>query len=267
MNLRKSSALAALALALGAPLAQAHEVWLLPSSTVLSKAGYITVDGAVSNDLFYFNHRPLMVRDNLFITAPDGSAVQPENLVQGQLRTVFDANLQADGTYRLAMVNSSLMASWKEGTETKRWRGPKADLASKVPADAAELVVREGVSRVETFVTVGKPSAVKATGQGLELVPVTHPNDLYAGEAATLAFTVDGKPTAGVEATLIAGDTRYRDELGKVKLVTDAQGRFTHTFAEPGRYYLTAMIAGPSSGDQKIERRLSYTATLEVLPQ
>lgn len=36
--------------------AQAHNVWLLPSTTVLSKSEWITVDAAVSNDLFFFNH-------------------------------------------------------------------------------------------------------------------------------------------------------------------------------------------------------------------
>ncbi|HAY10551.1 MAG TPA: DUF4198 domain-containing protein [Thauera sp.] len=264
---RLSLSLAVLPATLSAPLAHAHEAWLLPSSTVLSSTGYVTIDGAVSNDLFFFNYRPMMVRDNLVISAPDGSTVQPENLLQGQLRTVFDANLQAAGTYRIALVNASLMASWKENGETKRWRGSHEDLAASVPANAEELVIREGNSRIETFITVGRPSELKPSGRGLELLPVTHPNDLYAGDPATLAFVIDGKPAANIEVEIMAGGTRYRDQLEKQKLVTDAQGRITHTWPAPGMYYLKTTVDGQSDTMQNTERRLSYVATLEVLAQ
>ena len=267
MKLQKRIAFAALSLALTAPLAQAHEAWLLPSSTVLSNPGYVTLDAAVSNDIFYFNYRPLAIRDNLSITAPDGSAIQAENLLQGQLRTVFDINLATPGTYRVALSNASLMASWKENGETKRWRGRHEELSSKVPANAEELVVREGVSRTETFVTVGRPSEAKPSGKGLELLPITHPNDLYVGDPATFVFVVDGKPTAGVEVVLIHAGTRYRDQLEKLTLVTDAEGRITHTWKEPGMYYLKTMVEGKSDTMQNVERRFSYVATLEVLAQ
>lgn len=267
MTLCKPVAFAALAISLASPLASAHEVWMLPSSTVLSSTGYVTVDGAVSNDLFYFNYRPMAIRDNLFITAPDGSAVQPESMVRGQLRTSFDANLAMPGTYRMAAVNSSVMASWKEAGETKRWRGSQGELAANVPANADDLTVREAVSRTETFVTVGKPTTVAPIGAGLELAPVTHPNDLYAGEPATLGFTINGKPAAGVEVIVMAGGTRYRDQLAKVDLLTDEQGRITYTWPAPGFYYLKAGVTDTTAGAGSIERRLSYVATLEVLAQ
>ncbi|MFZ1795666.1 MAG: DUF4198 domain-containing protein, partial [Dokdonella sp.] len=72
--------LLAMAFALVLPLsAQAHKAWLLPSATVLSgEDPWITVDAAVSNDLFYFNHVPLRL-DALAITGPDGKPVQAEN--------------------------------------------------------------------------------------------------------------------------------------------------------------------------------------------
>jgi hypothetical protein len=46
---------------------------MLPSSTVLSTDGWITVDAAVSNELFYFDHVPLRLQ-SLMITGPDGAA-------------------------------------------------------------------------------------------------------------------------------------------------------------------------------------------------
>ena len=66
--------------------AQAHKAWLLPSQTVLSAQDpWITVDAAVSNDLFYFNHVPLRL-DHLLITAPDGSHVAPANAATGKFK-------------------------------------------------------------------------------------------------------------------------------------------------------------------------------------
>jgi len=245
MKLNKHFAVAALALAAAVPAAQAHEFWLLPSSTVLSSPGYITVDAAVSNDIFYFNYRPLGIRDNLDIVSPDGAKVEPESMVQGKLRTVFDANLQAAGTYRLAIANSSLMASWKEGGETKRWRGAQAEMAANVPAKADELTIRES----------------------LELVPVTHPNDLYEDSPAVFTFAVDGKPAAGIEVEMIRAGTRYRDQLEKITLTTNADGQISHTWKHPGMYYLKAGVTGKSATMENVERRLSYVTTLEVLAQ
>src|SRR5690606_9982523 len=183
----------------------------------------------------------------------------------GKLRSVFDRNLTADGTYRLAMVSAGVMASWKEGSETKRWRGTRAELASKVPADAAELSVREVASRVETFVTVGSPVAPQPSGEGLELVPVTHPNDLYAGDTATFAFHYNGQPAAGVEVQILPGAMRYRNAPDEIKLVADAEGRVAVKWPQAGMYYLSASISGAVEGN--VERRASYMGTLEVLPQ
>ena len=81
--------------------------------------------------------------------------------------------------------------------------------------------------RVETYVTVGTPSDVKATGAGLELVPLTHPNDLYAGETAKFRFLLDGKPAKDLEVEIVAGGTRYRDAPDEI-LAQDRQGRRGH---------------------------------------
>lgn len=268
MTLPFRSTLIALICCLPLTAAQAHDVWLLPSTTILSKAGYVTVDAAVSNQTFHFEYRPLQLRDNLSIVAPDGTSLAAENLTQGKLRTVFDVHLEQPGTYRLAVVNDGVMASWKDGGENKRWRGKAADFAINVPKNASALEVREVVSRVETFVTLGAPEPVRPLESGLELVPVTHPNDLFAGEPASFRFLVDGKPAAGVEVTIMRGGTRYRNEPEKTTLVAGADGAFTYTWPEAGMYWLDADVQDDRTRlSEAKERRLGYTATLEVLPQ
>jgi uncharacterized GH25 family protein len=262
--------IATLTLAALLPLAShAHKAWLLPSATVSTADQWITVDAAVSNDLFYFNHNPLRT-DSLSITAPDGSQVTPENLGRGKYRSTFDVHLQKNGTYRIAVTNGGLSASYEENGQRKRWRGTAATFAKEVPAAAQKLQVSESVGRVETFVTAGKPTtdALKLMNVGLELAPVTHPNDLYAGEAATFAMMLDGKPAANLPVTIVAGGTRYRDAQGEIEVKTDAQGRFSVTWPEPGMYWLeTTLEDSNTSIPQAKQRRVSYVATFEVLPQ
>ena len=259
-----------LALVACVPLAaQAHKAWLLPSSTVSTVDQWVTVDAAVSNNLFYFDHVPLRV-DALQITAPDGTEVKPENVATGKYRTMFDLHLVQSGTYRLANVNNGVFANYEVDGQKKRWRGTAEKFATEVPANAKNLQVQQSAGRVETFVTAGKPTdtALKLTNVGLELVPVTHPNDLYAGEAAKFGLVLDGKPAANLAVTIIPGGTRYRDQQGEIKTTTDAAGQFSVTWPEPGMYWLeTGLQDSNTSLKQAKQRRVSYVATFEVLPQ
>jgi hypothetical protein len=94
-----------LAAAMLLPLpATAHRAWMLPSATVLSGENpWVTVDAAISNDLFYFEHMPMPL-DGLLITAPDGSRAAAENQARGRYRSTFDFQLKQAGTYRVAVA-------------------------------------------------------------------------------------------------------------------------------------------------------------------
>ncbi len=247
--------------------AQAHRPWLLPSATVTTPNQWVTVDAAVTTDVFVFDHNPMPI-NNLIVTAPDGSTIAPQNISNGKLRTTFDLQLVQNGTYRISNGSSSLNASYKVGEETKRWRGTAETFAKDVPADAQELQVTQAQSRVETFITAGRPTALKNSDSGLELVPVTHPNDLFAGETANFKFTIDGKPAAGLEIEILQDGSRYRTKQDEMMLKTDASGAFSVTWPSAGRYRLeVATTDDKTSIPQAKQRRLSYVATFEVLPQ
>jgi uncharacterized GH25 family protein len=119
------------------------------------------------------------------------------------------------------------------------------------------------------FVTSGKPTTttLKPTGSGLELSPVTHPNDLVAGSAATFKFVLDGQPAANVKVTVIPGGNRYRDKLGEMSFTTDAEGKFSVTWPTPGMYWMEASVRDDKTPVKELtQRRAGYVATLEVLP-
>jgi uncharacterized GH25 family protein len=261
---------AALALIAALPLsAQAHKTWLLPSDTVLSsEKAWITVDAAVSNDLYYFNHVPLRL-DALNVTAPDGSALSPQNPHTGQLRSVFDLELATPGTYRIALASNGLFASWEEGGEPKRWRGRAEDFSAQVPPGADKLQVTHAQNRIETFVTLGRPSRenIAPTAQGLSLEFVGHPNDLVVGDTAEFRLLLDGAPAAGVDVEVVNGGTRYRDAQQEITLRTGEAGTFAVTWPSAGMYWLHANMSDAKAAvAPATQRRASYVVTLEVLP-
>ncbi len=247
--------------------AQAHKGWLAPSKTVLNVDQWITVDAGASTDPFVRDHNAMRL-DNLLITAPDGATVAPENASTGKLRSTFDLQLKQAGTYRIAVLNAGLMASWDEDGKPKRWRGTAATFAAEVPAKARDLKVSESQGRLETFATAGKPNdgALKPTGKGLELVPVSGIADLFVGEDATFRFLLDGAPAANLDIEVIRDGTRYRNAVGEAHFKTDAAGQVTLRWTEPGLHWIGASVQdSKTSVPQATVRRASYTGIVEVL--
>lgn len=260
--------LAAAAIVVSAAPAQAHRMWMLPSTFTLSgEEQWVTVDGAISNDLFFPNHVPLSLED-VTIVAPDGVVSAPEGGWTGKFRSAFDVKLDKQGTWKFAETGAMYFAQWKESGEPQRRRGSLAKLKADGVLDKDGVQLMKSGRRVETFVTLGAPSsqALQPTGKGLELVPVTHPNDIFADEEATFSFLKDGVPAAGLEVDVVKGHDRYRDDPDVMKLTTDDQGVITFTLDEPGRYWIAARAEGAAELDGKpIRAMTSYVATFEVL--
>ncbi len=272
LNLKSIPAgIAAIVLAAGVPFAaHAHRAWMLPSSTIVSGDDvWVTVDAAMSDDVFYFDHRPMPL-DTIKATAPDGTEAKIENAAKGVYRSTFDVHLTQKGTYKISSSTAGVVASYKLNGETKRWRGLADALTAQIPAGATELQVSEMQNRNETFVTSGNPTdtVLKPAGKGLELQPITHPNDLVTSEPARFRFLLDGKPAAGVKVVVVPGGVRYRDQLGQLDLTADAKGEVTVNWSHAGMYWLQASVTDTrASTPQATERRASYVATLEVMAQ
>lgn len=275
---RSSITRAAIAVALlAAPAAlSAHRMWLLPSGTIFSGTDdWVTVDSAVSNDLFYPDHQPGRT-ENIKVWQPDGTPGAIQNAATGRYRSVFDVRLDKPGTWKIGTESQSFGGTFKVNGEEKRIgrRGPPRPDApppltiADIPANATDVKVTEMVGRNEIFVTAGAPTTtvLKPRGAGLELDPITHPDELVAGEAARFRFLLDGKPAAGLKVTLVPGGKRYRDAEGARELTTGADGVLALTFPAAGMYWMNATASDTKVSDPRAtERRLSYTTTLEVM--
>jgi uncharacterized GH25 family protein len=263
----------AIALAGIACAAQAHRPWMLPSATFIEteREAWVTIDGAVSEGLFDLDHLPLRL-DGLTVTDPDGQTAPAPAATVGKFRSSVDLKLPKDGTYRVTLAAVNVMGSYKLNGEMKRFRATEQTAAKEVPAGATEVKTTTMVQRQDTFVTVNKPSmgALKPVGTGLELVAVTNPTELRAGEKATFRFQLDGKPLPNFPFSLIPGGVKYRGTINEVRLTTDAKGEASFTLPAPNMYWLSAAYpanapAGP--GAEPLPKRYSYSATFEVLPE
>jgi hypothetical protein len=243
-RLKTSAAVLTLIAAFAAPLsAQAHRGWILPSTTVLSGTdGWVGFDAGISNGVFDADHAAMRL-DNLRATAPDGSNVPLEHPMQGQWRSTFDIHLTQPGTYKIGSASQTVNATWMLNGVAGRWRGPAADMAANIPAGATDVVSAVNANRLETFVTLGQPTTTvfTPTGQGIEMVPTTHPSELAVGEAATFQLLKDGAPLANADVTIARGGLKYRDAPEEIAAKTGADGKFTVTWPEAGMYWINTV--------------------------
>lgn len=264
--------------------ASAHRQWLLPSETNVSGVeSWVTVDAAVSNDLFDADH-VAMQTGGINVTQPDGSAGKIQNAATGRYRSMFDVQLDKPGTWKIGTAATNVSGSFKlngEDWTVGRRRGPPPGAAAgansapprvvataaEIPAGATDIKLTESINRNEIFVTADAPTAtvLKPTGKGLEFDPQTHPSDLVADEAATFRFLIDSKPAAGLKVTLVPGGKRFRDAEHAQELTTGADGTIEVKWPLPGFYWLNASATdNNASTPNATQRRMSFTTTLEV---
>lgn len=256
------------------PVAHAHRAWIVPAATVLSGDDpWVTFDAAVSNDIFHTDHAPLRL-EGVTAHAPDGKEIPLQNSSTGKYRSTFDLNLPQKGTYKITSFNSGLRARWETDAGEQRWpaRGVQATpeaFAKEVPKKAKNLEVAFGSRRIETFVTAGTPDTkvFKPINQGLELVPVTHPNDLFAGEKAEFKFLIDGKPAVGAKVEVVPAGMRYRNQQANISAQTDKTGGVSITWPQAGMYWMSVSYEDDKAQKPAKKRTAGYVATFEVLPE
>lgn len=274
---RFNPTLLAVALAALLPLsAQAHRPWMIPEvAEVEGKEPWVTIKAAVSEDLFVVDHNPQAL-DNLLVTGPDGNTFKPEKIHAGRQVSLADIKLAKPGTYKVALVNESVMANYKLNGETKRWRGAPSAMEKEIPAGAEDLQSSSTLARFETYVTANEasPVAAKPSGKGLELIPLDPPTGMIVGQKTRFRLLLDGKELPGVTLGVVPGGVRYRGVLKEFAVTSDAKGEFTVKWPMAEMYWISAnyppRAPAPAEGQPRPaqpKQRFTYSATFEVLPE
>lgn len=251
----------------------AHMPYVKPT-TFTPRRDFVTLESAMSADMFFLPDFPLRGEGDYWATGPSGQTVKATSATVHKEFAVAEVALPTPGTYRLstgervgrATKFAKVDGEWKMVRPAGGQAGRGVE-ESAVPA-GAETMTSTSYTRAEAYVTRGAPDrgALKPTGQGLELSPVTHPSEIFAGEAFKFALLNDGQPAADAPFAIYrAGDqhaeTRYT-YAGK----TDAGGAASVTFDQAGIYVLIASYPPRTPGGPMtpVPKSSTYSLTFEV---
>ncbi len=259
------SLLAAVALAMAASLpAYAHTPYLVPSSFAPRAGQTIAMDASFAETFFI---PETAFDDSQFtVTGPDGTQAPLASQVM-KTRTVAEYTLPAGtGTYRLSTGPrlGALFRTWEHNGKRESSRDP----AVKIPAGAKVISDFQSLTQADSYITVGNPdrAALAPRNKGVELVPVTHPSDLYVGEAFEFVVQYDGTPLANqaVEITEAAWSSDRTPQV--VNLKSDAAGHVRFPLSAAGTWVaLTRHRTAAPAGAPVAEYSNSVTLTFRVL--
>lgn len=247
--------------------AQAHTPYLLPTSFEVQPKSVISVDAGFTEKFFISD---VAFGDTAFsVTSPDGKLTPMAQVVQLKTRTVAEQKLSGEkGTYRVSTGPrlGAIFRSWERNGKVETARDP----ATVMPADAKLIAHYQSRSVSETYVTAGAPSkgALAPSGEGLELVPITHPSDLFAGEKFDFSVQYDGKPLGAQKVDIYRSSMDLASQHSAFTVTTDAQGRVSFALPKAGIYLaLVRYRAAAPAGAAAPMYGNNYTLTFRVLEQ
>ena len=257
--------LAGMLLAVAVMPAHAHTPYLAPATFQVQPTSVVTLDASFAESFFV----PEVVFDNsqFVVTDPDGVRHAPDTVHLLKSRAVVEQVLPGKkGTYRFSTGNraGAIFRTWQVDGRTESSRDP----ARPLPAGAKILSYYQSLSRSEVYLTAGAPTteALKPYGKGLELVPVTHPSDLYVGEQFQFEIHYDGKPLPAqkVEVHRALGDGH--GQPASVELFTDALGKASLPLQQAGSYLALIRHRGDApAGAAAPQYGNNYTLSFRVL--
>lgn len=243
----------------------AHTPYLAPNDFSPQPGATVALDAAFAEIFFV----PEVAFDNsrFNVTGPDGSTITLDKVDVQKLRTVAEFALpKRDGTWRFS-------TGPRLGAQFRTWeingkRESARDPAQKIP-DGAKLISHfQSLTLAEAYVSAGAPNqaALKPRGQGLELVPIDHPNDLYVGEKFSFRILFDGKPLAGQ--TVEVNEAVWTSDRTPLvnNVTTDAEGKASVPLKTAGTWLALARHRAPAPANAAApEYSHSYTLTFNVL--
>jgi hypothetical protein len=252
-------------LVLCAPSVNAHSPFIVPTSFEPLHQGWVSLDAGFAE--VFFQSEVAFDKGNFQVLTPAGEWVAPARLEQFTTRSLVEYQAVAEGTYRFStgVRKAAIFRMYEIDGERKHTRDPKEVL----PKGAKILDHYQSVTLAETYVTLKTPTktALKPYNQGLEIVPVTHPNDIYAGEIFSVSVLLDGKPLRDTEVSLFTGYDLGEQEKATLTAKTNKDGKVEFTTANTGIYLLYVRQSAPApKGAEAPNYGYVYTLSFAVNP-
>ncbi len=214
-----------------------HQEWILPNFFYTNeKSPWLGIEHTSGNQRFVSGHGSGTL---VSIIHPEGWRMgRPSSILVGQTRTVGEIKLREPGTYRIETDSPSQYVAEIEVDGKRRWVSKSKDQLS----DAKIIQSMHNWFQTTTFVTVKEytQGVLKATGTLLEIVPVTHPNQIFVGKPFVVRVLSRGQSVSGRRIRAYAETASGYDT--PLVTVTNADGECELTFPSPGMYLLTAQL-------------------------
>ena len=253
-----------LILALAAGGAQADSPYLWPKAIDATGRDHVTVEAGFTESIF--DGRVAMRSDAFHVTGPNGDVPITEVTYLRDI-AVFEVSTPVDGAYRVSSgQRMGRTARMYQAANGRWWMVGESD--EPMP-EGAETVEVQSVTRADVYISRGPAADIPAaTSQGLEVMPVTSPFDIVAGEDAVFRLTFNGQPMAGADITVFREAGKYDGRVVEADLKTDADGRFTVRPGAPGGYmtqirYRTRAPQGAATPYRSYTHTLSFAAGVQ----
>jgi len=260
----KLLAVAALAGAvLTATPAFAYTTFLLPQD-FWPTTDTVSVEGASTQTFF----QPGVGINNLSVTNPDGSAgmiaateVQPDH-------TNITVQLSTPGTYEVSTGEQKGQVAniWDLGNDQRGDPRIQARRDGDTAPAGAQPATFQSVQLSQVYITYGQPSRGVVDGnQGtLAIHPVTDPNQITQANGFQVEVLFNGAPLPNFSIVVYGegdADTKLDHYVN-----TDAAGRATLTFTQPGHYTAAVrkLARAPAGGEATIQL-FTTTLTFDVM--
>lgn len=265
-NSRLLSVLALCSGLLSTSWASAHTPFLAPVSFEPAHDQWVSLDAGFAE--VFFQSDVAFDNGKFQVLTPSGQWQSPARYEEFKTRSLVEHQLTEKGTYRF--TTGSRLGAVFRFYELDGKRKATRDANEVLPQGAKLVDHYQSVTLAETYVTYDKPTtaALKPYGKGLEIVPVSHPSDIYAGDKFKLKILFDGKPVAGKEVSAFIAQDGNEHEKARATTNTNAQGEAEFLFAGPGLYLLYVRHTAPApKGAEAPNYGYIYTLSFAVNPK
>lgn len=230
------------ALALLASSANAHVPFLKPNQfNVLHPR--LHVESAFTETPFQADFA--MTSPHFALIAPDGSQQPLEASARTRAAVYLEPVIQQDGSYRI----TTGMRKGPLYRAVEADRNGKLYFADDIPRTPGKPATMQYYSRADVYLAKGEPNyQMRASGEGIEILPLTSPNRLILGGELRLKVLHQGKPVAN--ARIVVGhdnehyQRHFKEDFYDVEntrpghLYSDEQGVFSFRPEHAGLYFL-----------------------------
>lgn len=241
----------------------AHTPYLAPGSFEPVIDNYVTLDASFAER--FFIPEAAFSGSIYRVTTPLGTTKSPDNVTQLKTRMVVEHQLSDKGTYKFT-TGSRLGRVFKSYELDGKRHGMK-DPTAALPKGAKLLNHFQSITTAETYVSRGAPSnkAIKRRNHGLEIYPVTHPNEVYAGEDFTFQVFFEGQALSDQKLDIFHAEGAFSKKDAAYQVTTNAKGEASFNPKDAGLYLMRARHrAKAPKGSPAPEYSHTYTLVLEA---